>query len=76
MLVTLEISERFEKVKEKGDVNRLTKILGFKSHSTTSLVISGKQKTTISRVSKFVKFIENREAKISMVCNPKPINVD
>jgi hypothetical protein len=64
MLTPQELIERFGKVKEKGDINKLTKVLGFKDHSTTSLVVSGQQHTTVSKIAKLKKFIEKREKEI------------
>jgi hypothetical protein len=65
MIAPQELVDRYEKVKSKGDGKILKKILKYKSHSNVSLVISGKQDTTIEKIEAFKKFIEARERRVS-----------
>lgn len=64
MLLPEDLQKRFTKCRDYRDVTKLTPKLGFTSHTSTSLVLSGKQHTTIEKIKIIKKFIERREKEL------------
>lgn len=56
-----ELTKRFRLIQERGDVKTVQKLLRFKDQSTASRVLSGEISTTISKIEKIKRFIEDRE---------------
>lgn len=69
MTLPRELTKRFRRVQEKGDVKKLQKILRFKNQSNVSLVLSGDRPTTIPKIEKIKLFIEDREKLVASITN-------
>lgn len=64
MILTDELINKYNSVKEHGDQKKLMKITGIKSHSNMSSIMNGKLEVTICRYAKIKKFVESREKQI------------
>lgn len=73
MKVPKELTKRYRKVKERGDGMKLTKLLGFKSRFNTSTVINGSRSTTMAKVEKFKRFVEDRELLVLAITEDQKI---
>lgn len=61
MTLPRELTKRFRLIQERGDVKKLQKILPCKHHSNMSLILSGELPTSIAKIEKIKRFIEDRE---------------
>lgn len=73
MTLPKDLTKRYSKVKERGDGKKLMKLLHFRSHSNVSAILSGDRATTISKIEKIKRFIEDRE-KIIATINDDDLN--
>lgn len=67
MIVPKDLTKRFSKVKQKGDIKILMKLLKFKNRSSVSSVMSGDRPTTLDKIEKVKFFIEQREKQIESI---------
>lgn len=71
MILPQTLINRFDKVREQGDLIELSKILSIKSRQGVSRIMLGKQETKIGNIAAIKKFIEKREAEIAKLSAPK-----
>lgn len=67
MILPAELRKRFRKVKERGDVGSLQKLLRFKDPSNVSAILSGDRGTSIDKIEKIKQFIEDREKLVASI---------
>jgi hypothetical protein len=65
MTLPRELTKRFKLIQERGDVKKLQRILRYKDQSNVSLILSGSRPTTIAKIEKIKRFIEDRERVIA-----------
>lgn len=70
MTLPRELTKRFRLIQERGDVETIKKLLRCKRHSSASLILSGKISTTIAKIEKIKRFIEDREKIVSALTEP------
>ena len=67
MVLPRELIKRFKLIQERGDVKKLQKLLRYSNQSSVSRVLAGECSTTIPKVEKIKRFIEDREKIVAAI---------
>lgn len=69
MIFPQHLKERFDKVKDRGDVQAVANLLGY-DRATASTILNGRRETTSLVVEKIKAFIVKKEAKVKRLSTP------
>lgn len=68
MQVPINLINKWASLKERGDVAEVAKILGM-DEASASLIIAGKQNTSVKNIRKVIRFFNKREKDIKEIQN-------